>query len=105
MISESFEQRRTEQLRIGDALALALIARVRRVVETDDDLTHVRRDLVECGHLGRTHAHAHTEHEVGILQRCLDPTFLRGPAYGLMPEDKRSPVASRRGIPMAAAAV
>jgi hypothetical protein len=38
-------------------------------------------------------------------ERCLDPTFLRGPAYGLMPEDKRSPVASRRGIAIAAAAV
>jgi hypothetical protein len=38
-------------------------------------------------------------------KRCLDPAFLRGPAYGLMPEDKRSPVASRRGITIAAAAV
>jgi hypothetical protein len=38
-------------------------------------------------------------------KRCLDPTFLRGSSYGLMPEDKRSPVASRRGITIAAAAV
>jgi hypothetical protein len=38
-------------------------------------------------------------------ERCLDPTFLRGPAYGLKSDDKRSPVASRRSITIAAAAV
>ncbi len=83
---------------IGHALVLALVARVRRVVEADEDEVLLGRALLQLGQLGRARAQADAEDEIGALQR-LDAQRVAAVVLEVAREERVRPPGSRRSRP------